>query len=138
MSTEANERVMRRWIETIWVEKDLSQLEQYLDPEVINHNVPPELQQGIDNFRQTLQFLLTALPDAKLTIDDLFAVEDKVVWRGTFSGTPDRPFLGVAPNGKSFTVQQIHIFRLTGSKIVEHWLSWNQLEVYRQMGVLHP
>ena len=41
--------------------------------------------------------------------------------RGEQAGTQLGEFAGIAPTGKKITIEEFHIFRLAGGKIVEQW-----------------
>jgi len=43
--------------------------------------------------------------------------------------------MGIAPTGKSVDVPFIIIYRMAGGRIAEHWLSIDQMELLKQLGV---
>ena len=51
-------------------------------------------------------------------------------------GTNTREWMGHAPTGKSFVVDHIHIYRLEGDRIAEHWGVRDDLGTLRQLGHL--
>ncbi len=44
--------------------------------------------------------------------------------------------MGIAPTGKRFSVEHIHIFRITDGKLSEHWAVRDDLGMTRQLGVV--
>jgi predicted SnoaL-like aldol condensation-catalyzing enzyme len=59
---------------------------------------------------------------------------------GSFSAVPEFPvnsgiFSDIKPNGKAYTNQHIHLFRVARGKIVEHWANRDDLGVARQIGL---
>lgn len=62
--------------------------------------------------------------------------EDKVVLRCTFRGTNTRESMGRPPSGRSFVVQHIHIYRLEGDRVAEHWGARDDLGMLHQIGHL--
>jgi predicted ester cyclase len=81
--------------------------------------------------------LRTGFPDIQIAIEDLFAVDDKVVarWRTTRQTHTGR-YRGVPPTGRSIQVTAIQIFRFEGDRIAELWLELDQMGAARQLGVV--
>ena len=51
----------------------------------------------------------------------MVAEGDRVVIRITSTGTQGGEFEGLAPSGRKITIQEFHIFRLSGGRIAEQW-----------------
>jgi predicted ester cyclase len=69
---------------------------------------------GIKGFRE-------APPDLHLTVDDRIFGGDKIVARNRWTGTHRGPLLGIAPTGRTITINTIDIWRVADGKLVEHW-----------------
>jgi predicted ester cyclase len=140
MSTEANKALIRRWVEEVLNNGDLTLIDEFVAPEMVNHAVVPELQQGSGNFKRVIQSLFVAFPDHHMELEDLGAEADKVWYRGTRSGTHQGPgpLPGLAPTGKFAAVQHIHLFRIANGKMVEHWALRDDLGFLQQIGVFPP
>jgi len=69
-------------------------------------------------------------------IDDMIAEGDQVVTKKTFTGTHEGDFAGIPPTGKRVTLQFVDIMRVRDGRIVEHWLSMDQLSFMQQLGVI--
>jgi predicted ester cyclase len=79
-----------------------------------------------------------AVPDSNWTILTLIEEADLVVchniWSGTYGGTI---FRGVpTPEGKHFSVQHIHIYRMRDDRIAEHWVVRDDLGMMLQTGAI--
>ena len=66
----------------------------------------------------------------------MIAEGDKVVFRGTSSGTHRGEFMGVPPSGERIAVSGVHIMWLSGGKSVEHWSFSDQVGMMRQLGMM--
>ena len=44
--------------------------------------------------------------------------------------------MGLPPSGKSYTIDEIHIFRIRGGKVVEHWHQFDQVSLMQQLGAM--
>ena len=66
----------------------------------------------------------------------MFANGDRVAIRCTMHGTHAREWMGTPPSGRSFAAEHIHIYRLDGDRIAEHWGVRDDLGMLRQVGML--
>ena len=94
--------------------------------------LPPTDREGVKAF---LRRFRAAIPDFRVSVDDLFAEGDRVAWRWTFQGTHQGPFLERPPTGKQVTIAGIHILRFAGGKIQEDWASYDSRGLLDQLGV---
>lgn len=138
MSTEENRARVHRFYEEVFNRKNMTALDELIDPQVVDHSAPAGAPGGIEGARQFASMLLSAFPDAHFVVEDLIAEGDQVVARLTQSGTHLGIFLGIPPTGKRVTVTGIEIFRLAGGKFVEHWNNYDDLGLFQQLGVLPP
>ncbi|MBV9335839.1 MAG: ester cyclase [Solirubrobacterales bacterium] len=82
-----------------------------------------------------------AFPDLRFEIEDQIVRGDAVVHlvtcSGTHTGTLEHPAIRVlAPSGRSFAVDQMHITRVRGGRIVQHWGTRNDLAMLQQLGAV--
>lgn len=85
--------------------------------------------------KQHVTLFESAFPRYVLVAQDLIAQGDKVAVRARFQGTHAGDLMGIAPTGKSVDVPFIIIYRLAGGRIAEHWMSIDQMDVLKQLGV---
>ena len=138
MSTAENKARVHRFYEEVFNRKNTAALDEFIDPQAVDHAAPAGAPGGIEGARQFVGMFLTAFPDVRFMVEDLIAEGDQVVARLTQSGTHHGIFLGIPPTGKRVQVTGIEIFRLAGGKIVEHWNSYDDLGLFQQLGVLPP
>lgn len=112
----------------------LELVEQLTTPDVVDHGARPNGTRGQEALKGTIRFLHSGLDDLAYEVEDAFASEDKVVMRFTVRGTNTRAWMGHQPTGKSFAVEHIHIYRLEGNRIAEHWGARDDLGMLRQLG----
>jgi steroid delta-isomerase-like uncharacterized protein len=87
--------------------------------------------------KQSIADYRAAFPDLAFTIDDIFAADDKVVYRWTGQGTFENALMGVEPTGeRGDPVSGITIDRFEDGKIAESWTHWDALGLMRNMGVV--
>jgi predicted ester cyclase len=136
MSTEDNKALVRRFYEEVFNQKNTTAIAEFIDPTFVDHSLPPGLPGGIEGARQYIGMYLTAFPDLHLTVEDLIAEGDKVVARFTGGGTQQGAYMNIPPTGKQMTATVIDMFRIAGSKFVEHWLEFDALGMMQQLGVI--
>ena len=61
---------------------------------------------------------------------------DELATRKTFRGTPDGPFMGIPPSGRSVSMSLMDIVRITEGRVVEHWSVGDTLGMMQQLGVI--
>jgi steroid delta-isomerase-like uncharacterized protein len=134
MSTEENKAIAMRAVEAINA-GDMSLFESLLAPDGVEHAAPPGMPPTRETALQFMTMLRAAFPDLRYTIEDVIAEGDRVVQRATARGTMKGEFLGMPATGKSATWGEMHIVRVKGGKIVEHWASVDQLGMLQQLGL---
>src|SRR5437588_12720359 len=81
MSSEQNKATINRVAKELWTGGNLSVADEVLASSYILHDPSvPSLGRGIEPFKQFAAQYHTAIPDLKLTINDMVADGDKVVW----------------------------------------------------------
>jgi predicted ester cyclase len=137
MSTQDNKLIVRSEFEEIWNQGKLDLIGRYFSVDFINFGHPCPL----DRVRQIFEAWRTALPDLHYTVDAQIAEGDQVLSHCTLSGTHLGPFVllhlwSLPPTGKHFSVKQMHLVRLRGGQIVEHWAVREDLGMLQQLGVI--
>jgi predicted ester cyclase len=133
--TERNKAVIRRFIEEVQNHQDWAVYDEVNDPSFVNLSAPPGVPADREGGKLYLQALASAYPDAHVTIDDMIAEGDQVVTKKTFSGTNTGEFAGMPATGRPVTIQYVDIMRIRDGRIVEHWLSMDQLAWMQQLGL---
>ena len=135
MSAE-NKAIVRRFFEEVWNEENLSAIDELTAVNYEDHNLPPGMPPGVEGVKQTIGMYQTAFPGTQMTVEDEFAEGDSVVVRWTGRATHTGELMGIPPTGKQVTVTGIEIYRMAGSKIVEHWGEFDQMGMMQQLGVV--
>jgi len=119
--TQANVALVKRYFAAISGRpKPATALEAYVADE--------ELKQHVVFFEQ-------AFPLYALVAEDFIAQDNKVAVRARFQGTHAGNLMGIAPTMKAVDVPFIIIYRIADGRIAEHWMSIDQSEVLKQIGV---
>jgi steroid delta-isomerase-like uncharacterized protein len=138
MAAEENRTTIRRFLEELFNQQDMSAIDRYLAPDYVDHLVPPGVPPTRDGFRQFISAFFAGLPDIHYTIEDVLADGDKVAVRLTAQGTQRGEFMGIPATGKQATWGEMHIGRMQDGKIVEHWGQIDNMGMLQQLGVIPP
>jgi steroid delta-isomerase-like uncharacterized protein len=136
MGVRENRALATRFVEEVLNKGNLSIIDQFATPNLIDHQALPGMPTGRDGVRAFVSSYRAAFPDLHYTIDDEIADGDKVVQRSTASGTMKGDFMGMPASGKKATWQEIHITRFAEGLAVEHWAVVDQFSMLTQLGFI--
>lgn len=128
-----NEAVVRRLLEEVFNRGRTDLLTELIATDHIGHD-PFGDHYGPEGLRIAVAEYREAFPDLQMTVEDLVADGDRVVHRFTLRGTHAGPFMGIPPTGQVVTVTGIAIDRLADAKVAESWVSFDGLDLLRQLG----
>lgn len=139
-NTDAVKALGRRWQTDIWnagsLSAALAAAEQIVAPDFTDHSRPPMLPDGLEGLKQQITIFYEAFPNIWSHVEDVLAEGDRVVVRWTGGGTHQGSFFGLPPTGRSGSTTGIHIFRVAGDRIVEHWGNSDDLGMMQKIGVI--
>jgi predicted ester cyclase len=128
--------IARRTLEEIFPAADTGALAEVVHADVVNHELPPGLPQGLQGTQQVMQWLHRAFADLHYDIHQVIADGDTAVVYCTMRGRHVGEFMGVPPTQRSVAVKQVHIVRFEDGKGIEQWAVRDDLTLMRQLGVL--
>ena len=117
---EANKRVVRRYYDEVFVQRNLAALDDLFAPDFIGHSASygdftlADMRAGIAREHQDM-------PTDETIIEDQVAEGDRVVTRWRYRWRHDTSFFGERPTGVWLTMDGVQIDRLVAGKIVERW-----------------
>jgi predicted ester cyclase len=138
LTPDENKAVIQEFYDQ-WTAGEID-FDRLVHADVTNYQPDREPEHGLDVFRRAIEGVMRAVPDSAWKTLRLVAEGDVVVchntWTGTYGGTA---FRGVTtPQGKSFSVEHIHVYRLAEGKIAEHWVVRDDLGMMLQVGAITP
>ena len=111
--------------------------DELVDEDIVNHQPDVEPERGRDPFREAIAGVMAAVPDSRWDVSDVLADGDRVAirisWSGTYLGAQFRGWKIPAP--AKFVVEHMHIYRVAGGRLAEHWVVRDDLAMLRQLGV---
>lgn len=135
MSLEQSKRLVERLWDQLVNRGRMEAVDEFVSPDFHDHTPLPGQPCCVNGLRQRLEVLHGAFPDFESHILETVAEGDKVVLLVRSSGTQQRDFVGMPPTGRRFEIQEIHILRLAGGRMVEHWGIPDFLGMLQQLGL---
>ena len=132
MSLEENKAIIRKVIDAINT-RSIALLDELIAHDFIYRR---HQMRGLDVLKRVVEEEITGFPDLHVTIEDVIAEGDKVWIRLTETGTHTGTFRGLKPTGVKITYTAVTIWRIVEGKVVEGWGVYNQIDYYRQLGVI--
>ena len=122
-------------IEEAWNKGNLNALDGLFATDYVYHNIPFPDMKGLDAYKQFITQNRTAYPDIRITLEDVIVEGDRVVSRGTYTGTQKgvSPTLGIS-TGKPVNFNLCTVARTANGKIVEEWAYVDWLGFMQQLG----
>jgi predicted ester cyclase len=119
MDTDQNKAFITRYMEAVRRDKSQQTLDMFMTDETL---------------KQHIAMYEASLPGYWIEAEDLIAEGDKVVLRGKVRGVHNGPLMDIPPTGREVSVPLFITYRLSGDKIVQHWMVFDMLELLRQLG----
>jgi steroid delta-isomerase-like uncharacterized protein len=135
MTTDQNKAIVRRFIQEIFVEGRRETVDELLADDFVAHTWP-STGHPKDDLKSAIDRTSKGLANPTFTIDDLIAEGDQVAARLTTSATQVGEFMGMPPSGKTYKIEEIHIFRIRDGKVAEHWHQLDQMGMMKQLGAI--
>ena len=127
MQTEENKKLIRRWI--AFADAGFpGAFDEFIATDYVGHL--GDTRMDLAELERVERSFAISFPDAKHSIDDILAENDRVVLRVTSRGTHRGEFHGIAPTDRPVEFTGIVIYRIAGHKIAE---SWGELDFPRLM-----
>ena len=133
MSTEENKALFLQYQDALRA-KNPDDLMAVLAPDFVGHDLPPGLPPGPESIILFRTKVNETFPDQKMVVEDLMAVDDRVIARLTLTQTHQGEYMGIPATGKPVAIELIEIDRIENGRIAERWAKLDWLNVLRQLG----
>ena len=134
---ETNKVIAQRFIEEVFEQGDEAAVDELVASDFVPHNWATGAR-GPDAVKKAIERAHTGLEDAHLKIEDVFGEDDRVAVRLTSTARQTGEFMGLPPSGKTYEIEEIHVFRIADGKVAEHWHQGDFLTMFRQLGATPP
>lgn len=129
----ANAALVRQFIQDVFVDGRADRVPDLVTPDFVSHGLPGS---GPAVMQDAIGRVSKGLSEASMQIDDLFGQGDRVAVRLTSRATQSGTFMGMPPTGSAYEIEEIHLFRVVGGRIAEHWHQIDAMGMLRQLGAM--
>jgi steroid delta-isomerase-like uncharacterized protein len=144
VSEEQNKAIVRRFIEArnTWRLEVLDELVTAdCAPRAFARAVSPDQRpaemtaRGPEAWQATLRRWQAAMPDSRVTVEEVLADGDRVMQVELVEGTQTGDLMGIPATGRRVAFRGVRIYELRDGKIVAYAHLWDWLGLFRQLGV---
>jgi steroid delta-isomerase-like uncharacterized protein len=112
MGSVDNIALVRRVFEEGMNQRKVEVFDELMMPTFQNHDMPAP-SPGPEGFRMVLDMFQAAFPDMYVNLEEVLSADgERVVTRGTFTGTHKGEFMGIPASGAPIVVKFIDIWRV--------------------------
>ena len=135
----ANKAIVRRFVEEFQDQHRVEAIDELVSRDFVNRSGTVRDIPGMENatdfegMKEIDRMYRKSFHDQRVTIRDMAASGDKVWTYKTFSVVHAGEFMGIAPTGRTVTIDAIDIMRIVDGKIVEHWAVQDVWGLMRQL-----
>jgi steroid delta-isomerase-like uncharacterized protein len=134
--SEENKALVRRVMNELWQDGDLSAVDRYYSADFVDHYALPGLPQGRDGLRAFASMLDQAFADADVEVESQVAEGALVTTRWFSTSTHVGDFMGVPATGKQVSINGIGIARISDGKITDTWGLGDMMGLMQQLGAI--
>lgn len=135
MSIEENKAIALEFYR-VFDQQDIERGRELIAPDIVARGLTAEPLEGIKAVMGYGALMFVAFPDGTHVIEEAIAEGDKVVTKGTFSGTHSGELMGMPATGRAVSFSVIHIDRIVDGKVVEHWGQGDTPALMSQLGAV--
>lgn len=134
MRSEDNEKLLGDYMRVVWQERNPRAVEVFASDTYRRHGSP--LLPPLDRAQQIerLAAFQSAFPDISIEVRDVLAVDDRIAFRSTMTGTHTNEFMGIPATGRRVTVQLVDMIRVEEGRFAEQWGGPDMFDLLRQLG----
>ena len=136
-TTEQNKAVIRRFMEA-WNSRQPEVFDELVATDVVRHcEATPGLEvRCLDQLKEFLRLDTEVFPDSVQTIKHLVAEGNLVAAWVTYEGSQRGSMGPFPPSGARAQFDFGAVFRMDSGKIVEWWVTWDNMTILRALGHL--
>lgn len=127
---------IRRLIEEVWEQGKLDVADEILAPDIVNHDLMPGAEDGLEGFKHHVEDLRGGSSDLHLEVEFLYGSDDWVTARWRWQGIHDGPIFGIPPSNRRLDVPQLAVWRFENGKAKDFYQRSDETGMLIQMGVI--
>ena len=139
LEAQKNKEIVKRSFEVVG-NGDYDGMDAYIAQNYVRHcQATPDLViESLDAFKEFIRLDRSAVPDQELHVKMLIAEGDLVAFWCTYTGTQTGDMGPFPATGKSANLDFAGVHRLENGKVVETWVTWDNVTILGQLGHFPP
>ena len=135
MAIEENKKLILEHYESFVHQQDAEAVRKQLAADFRDHEMPPGTPPGPEATIEYGAMLHKAFPDLRVKIEEIVGEGDRVVVRGTWTGTHRGvfPLMPVPVSNRAFAFTGMVMWRIRDGKIAERWATIDRLGLQQQL-----
>jgi steroid delta-isomerase-like uncharacterized protein len=129
-----NKALARRWFEEVWNKGRVEAIDEMFASDGRAYGLGDQ-PLGPSDFKTFHAAYRKAFPDMRIHIDHVIAEGDLVAMRWTVAATHRGELMGLVATGKPSRFEGMSFLRIRDGKIIEGWNVFDQLSMFKQLGV---
>jgi predicted ester cyclase len=136
---DQNKEIVKKSFEVV-ENGDYEGMNTYIAQDYVRHcqATPDLIIESLDAFKEFIRMDRKSIPNQKLKVKMLVAEGDLVAFWATYSGTQTGQMGPFPPTGKSAVLDFAGVHRLENGKVVETWVTWDNITILSQLGHFPP
>ena len=127
---------IKRLIEEVWEQGHVDVADEILAPDIVNHDLMPGAEDGLDGFKHHVEDLRGGSSDLHLEVTLLFGNDEFVTAGWRWQGIHDGPIFGIPPSNRRIDVAQLAVWRFENGLAKDFWQRSDETGMLIQMGVI--
>jgi predicted ester cyclase len=111
----------------------IDQIRPYLAEDIVVHTPIPGFAPGRQGFEAFMGLYYSAVPVQHIEVKQVVTQGDRVAVLHTHHLTHGGEFAGIAPTGKSVSIEGLELYRISGGQVAEMWHHDDLLSLLQQL-----
>ena len=129
---DANFKVVTSFVNEVINAHDVAAVDRLFAADYREYT-PMGVNQGSEAFKKFARAIFTAFPDVQVSYTPIVSSGDLITVYGHVTATHQGPLFGIPATGKKVAWTELHVFRVRGGKIAEHWVVANLFGLMQQI-----
>lgn len=119
---------------------ELDRLDEFIAADYVRHSqATPDVEiTSLEAFKEYLRQQAQTFPNPEITVTHLIAEDNLVAFWATYAGDQEGPMEPYPATGKRMEIDFAGVHRIEDGKIVETWVTWDNLAGLTQLGLFPP
>jgi steroid delta-isomerase-like uncharacterized protein len=120
-----------------WNEQEFEAVSELVSESVVARNptAPDGVVRGRDGVEEFMRGVTAAFPDFHVSVSDVLARDDRVMYEAELTMTHEGSFEGISPTGREVEVREMASYHVSDGAIQRYRVYFDRAEVFEQLGV---